>query len=158
MVEKGPSTCAKRFFRFSYIQSQFDFVSVQYILCPLFLPLLAIRLWAQSTFRPDHFWPAPLLPRLFAQTDQTVLHISPNFGRWNCSLGFAQFFFSPTGPNRDPQLRLTPSPRPPAPLHRTDQNFAFFFFFPFPTPFRSFSVFLGVFSLNFGGVFEAPGT
>ena len=31
------------------------------------------------------------------------------------------------------------------------------FFFPLPPPFRSFSVSLGVFSLNFGGVFEAPG-
>ena len=28
------------------------------------------------------------------------------------------------------------------------------FFFPFPPPFRSFCVSLGVFSLNFGGVFE----
>ena len=32
------------------------------------------------------------------------------------------------------------------------------FFFHFPPPFRSFSVSLGVCSLNFGGVFEAPAT
>ena len=41
------------------------------------------------------------------------------------------------------------------PLHwtrRTAQNFALFF--PSPAPFRSFCVSLGVFSLNFGGVFE----
>ena len=52
---------------------------------------------------------------------------------------FQIFFFAP--PELDP------------PLRRTAQNFALFFP-PLPPPFRSFCVSLGVFSWNFGGVFE----
>ena len=43
-------------------------------------------------------------------------------------------------------------PPPDLPFRRTAQNFALFF--SLPLPFRFFSVSLGVFSLNFGGVFE----
>ena len=47
-----------------------------------------------------------------------------------------------------------PAPDPPThPLRRTAQNFALVFFSS-PAPFRSFFPLLGVFSLNFGGVFE----
>ena len=45
------------------------------------------------------------------------------------------------------------TPPPPDRLRRTTQNFALVF--PLPPPFCSFSVSLGVFSLNFDGVLEA---